>query len=66
MKLKSLLTIVIVSLALFALGQPSPEIVGKWQGDKMGTPWVTVNVNRGQAGQLSGKCDDEPILRRSA
>jgi hypothetical protein len=54
MKLKSLLTIVIVSLALFALGQPSPEIAGKWQGDKMGTPWVTVNVNRSQAGQLSG------------
>jgi hypothetical protein len=49
-----LFTIVVVSLALFAIAQPSPEIVGRWQGDKMGTPWVTVNVIRGHSGQLSG------------
>jgi hypothetical protein len=55
MKLKlSLLTSAIVSLAILAIAQSSPDIVGKWRGENRGTQWVTVNVNRDSGGQLSG------------
>jgi hypothetical protein len=45
-------TFLSMTLALFA--QPSRTILGNWEADKEGFPWVTVNVTRGGNGKFSG------------
>jgi len=41
-------------VATLAIAQLSPAVVGKWQGDNQGSPWVTLNVVREKNGELSG------------
>jgi hypothetical protein len=52
-KILSCVTTLLV-IALTVSAQPSPIIVGKWQGDKQGSPWVRVNVTREKKGELGG------------
>jgi hypothetical protein len=39
---------------VLAIGESSPAVLGKWQGDRHGLPWVTLNVTREKNGGLSG------------
>ena len=50
----SVLMTTIVSLALLASAQSTKQIIGIWQGENRGKPWVTLNVLRDHNGQLSG------------
>jgi hypothetical protein len=45
-------TFLSMTLPLFA--QPSRTILGKWEADKKGSPWVIVNVTAGNNGKLGG------------
>jgi hypothetical protein len=44
----------LVAIALTVAAQPSPIIVGKWQGDQPGSPGVSVNVTQEKNGELGG------------
>lgn len=52
-KILSCLTTLLV-IALNVSAQPSPIIVGKWKGDKPGSPWVRVNVTREKKAEFGG------------
>jgi hypothetical protein len=41
-------------VSVVAVGQISSTIVGTWQGDKRGSPWVTLHLTREKDGELSG------------
>jgi len=45
---------VLASLTVLAIGQSSAAVLGKWQGDKRGLPWVMLNVSSEKNGGLSG------------
>lgn len=44
----------LLMVAITVSAQPSQIIVGKWQGEKHGSPWVSVNVTQEKNGKLSG------------
>lgn len=55
MKFKTQICVaVLASVTVLAIGQSSAAVIGKWQGDKRGSPWVTLNVTREKNGGLSG------------
>lgn len=55
MKLKTLTCgFVVAWLAVAAMGQSSRSVLGKWQGERQGVPFVTVNVTTEKDGELSG------------
>jgi hypothetical protein len=45
-------TLLALTLAIWA--QPSSSVVGWWQADKQGSPWVTLNVTREKDSKLGG------------
>lgn len=48
----SAVTFVSMTLALFA--QPARTILGKWEADKEGSPWLVLNVRGRSDGKLGG------------
>jgi hypothetical protein len=55
MKCKTLIyASVLAVLSVLVIGQTAPSVVGKWQGDKHGSPLVTLNISRDSNGALSG------------
>jgi hypothetical protein len=43
-----------ISMTVVLFAQPSRTILGKWEANKKGSPWVSVNVTRGDSGRFSG------------
>ena len=46
--------VIFLAITVALVAQPSPTIVGKWQGDKQGSPWLIVNVTHEKNSELGG------------